>query len=627
MANLDGSIIFDENEQDSKVAGLELEGSVRDEGNQTWHSSFMGNSRTDLSTAHGSATDPANLPSEALSIPSLPLSDTNSSTQTFEVTQKSLDHFDDPKRSNDDPFQRSGEIKYERPKDFLSSPAQSKRNWASRRFSVEQEFSGGAAPLLEGSSDREGRWAVRAREQIVPKTLIRPVEETPIPSPLPSQSLTVGTNRQTPDIVRDSGHLKGDPVQRYGEVRYDRPSSFVSSPSQGTQTAISRSWTPRKNYSGKELADNIPSLPKLAPPLELPSNREEQQTFQLEDPSAMKISDQAQSRAVTRSSAAQLKAIRKNWMQNAADLPPAFRSTMIKRNTIPRSNSMGGKSSSKANDDSSTMNSSFHSVPNDELRRPEGLPDRFAATPTSSIRSSSKLQSRTGLAPAEFKNSDKRASSLNQLDDLSSMNETGRMSEGFEELISDDLPSSGVFPKGKSTGLAISFVSLEQLDLSDIQSYNNFLRGVVNSELPDKAQRALNVLATMKRNDVEPDRSTWDWIEKCSDVAYGRDKEGLSQHVSESMIRVKKLSLYSEVEGGAFETVGDSERQRKTWKMDQDLSQLPPAFRSSLLYMLAKKNQRVEEAEKLTTGKSSRSNFQFERGNLAAHIPKCPTSK
>jgi hypothetical protein len=163
-----------------------------------------------------------------------------------------------------------------------------------------------------------------------------------------------------------------------------------------------------------------------------------------------------------------------------------------------------------------------------------------------------------------------------------------------------------------STSLPINFLSLEEgtRGASDIVTYNALLQEIASSSHPDEAQRALNVLATMKRNRVNPNGGTWRLIDQCSDIPQDdTDAGSRNKKESDEMKKEEKLSLYSE---SGISNSGQSIGSVSNWKMDQDWSQLPPAFRSSLLAMLAKKQGFVQ---------ASQSNFSTKNTPSISDIP------
>jgi hypothetical protein len=168
-----------------------------------------------------------------------------------------------------------------------------------------------------------------------------------------------------------------------------------------------------------------------------------------------------------------------------------------------------------------------------------------------------------------------------------------------------------------SAGLPVNFITLneEKQDSSDVKTYHTILEAIVMSTNTEKAQRVLNVLATMTRNGVGPNETTWALIEKCSDETQDVMQNELA-NLKESG-NLNKLSFYSEDESPGDKNANDEaatlpeneRKSRKKWKVEQDLSEIPPAFRISILAMLRKKRGFKESTEVKNLDKQSRSNL------------------
>lgn len=165
------------------------------------------------------------------------------------------------------------------------------------------------------------------------------------------------------------------------------------------------------------------------------------------------------------------------------------------------------------------------------------------------------------------------------------------------------LPQQSDFDHEESSSLPVNLIDLDSGhgDKSKVSTYNKFLESVVNSDLPE-TQKGLDVLATMEQNGVRPDETTWELIDQCFRLRdeFGEDEEhddiidsgrkmrktlaGADQDMLEKMQSetIQKVALYS-----SERTVGTD--ARKTWRMEQDLALMPPAFRSSILAMLRRK--------------------------------------
>jgi hypothetical protein len=168
--------------------------------------------------------------------------------------------------------------------------------------------------------------------------------------------------------------------------------------------------------------------------------------------------------------------------------------------------------------------------------------------------------------------------------------------------------------KASSSSLQVDFVPLniETEDTSDVKTYNKRLESIAQSQSADKAQSALNVLATMSRNGVDPNESTWGLVEQCSDI--GQQDES-DEHLGIKPESVQ-LSLYTAdgqsensnlaPAGEGVVAMGGQRRKKSAWKMEQDLTLVPPAFRASLLAMLRKREE--NESRSISSGSVAVSN-------------------
>ncbi len=162
-----------------------------------------------------------------------------------------------------------------------------------------------------------------------------------------------------------------------------------------------------------------------------------------------------------------------------------------------------------------------------------------------------------------------------------------------------------------ASGLSVTFIDFNLFDgdKAIVATYNKILESIALSDNPE-AQRGLDVLATMEQNGVAPNDRTWELLNLCSkiDDEHADEEEHDDIFNSEGEMRtaavkiddvtsegpehrqMEKLSLYSHE--GHDTTLFHENSTRKPWIMKQDLSLLPPAFRSSIVAMLRRKNQK-----------------------------------
>lgn len=183
--------------------------------------------------------------------------------------------------------------------------------------------------------------------------------------------------------------------------------------------------------------------------------------------------------------------------------------------------------------------------------------------------------------------------------------------------------------QAESTGLMVNLIdsSIVNGDESNVSTYNAILESVANSDSPD-AQKGLDILATMSQHGVAPNDRTWALINMCSKVSDGNSEGDDDEHdniidsgrhmertatknhegeISEDrqLQKIRTLSLYGHVGPDARSDPGNP--PRRPWRMEQDLSLLPPAFRSSILAMLRRKSQKDNNDPATLPPKSPRS--------------------
>ena len=180
-------------------------------------------------------------------------------------------------------------------------------------------------------------------------------------------------------------------------------------------------------------------------------------------------------------------------------------------------------------------------------------------------------------------------------------------------------PSEQPNPKGglvsrvrrRSSGLPVDLIVLgnDAGDTNNVDTYNRYLSNIVHDVSSNKAQMALNVLATMGRHGVAPNSTTWSFVEQCSDIGKDDALEGSSRIEEET--QPEKLTVYEDHSSTTASTHSDIPKSgRKRWKMEQDLSLLPPAFRASILAMLRLRGKgepiREDDLLPLDSSKSTR---------------------
>lgn len=138
--------------------------------------------------------------------------------------------------------------------------------------------------------------------------------------------------------------------------------------------------------------------------------------------------------------------------------------------------------------------------------------------------------------------------------------------------------------------LPINLIRISADDRGLVTTYNSLLKEIASSTQPE-VQKALNVLATMRHNGVSPDENTWKLIDLCCEVPAEGSAAALGRGTRSET--TERLSLYSDPSSGDVDQSSEY-GLRKSWKMDQDLAKLPPAFRSSILAMLEKGGNSLE---------------------------------
>ena len=173
--------------------------------------------------------------------------------------------------------------------------------------------------------------------------------------------------------------------------------------------------------------------------------------------------------------------------------------------------------------------------------------------------------------------------------------------------------------------LQVNFVCLDGEAESDIVStFNALLEEIAFSEKP-QVQKALDILATMKHKKILPDQKTWELIERCARFGEDSITSGILEPSSDGPDHdffepPKSFSLYSRSPLLVVDESHDTDRRRTSWKTQQDLSQLPPAFRTSIMKMLREQNSRRDVTSEEPSESQSDSNRAEKHSVLRKHL-------
>jgi hypothetical protein len=416
--------------------------------------------------------------------------------------------------------------------------------------------------------------------------------------------------RQTPEESENHFHS-------FVEARFKRSEEFVALPLTKRRSWIPKSTQPKKYISVENMVSGA-SLPPLVTAekerKEQPSNTDERHY---------------NSNYIPRS--AQAQAVKKNYKHDSTDLPPAFKSTRRFRYPV-RSQSMTEVSSSTTRYESRYPRRKPITLDDiiDDKSLPEkpryGQPDgSVAATSTNREASTGPPTPPTSRSVSSKMTYSEKSGSRGPTTENRTVSDSKAGKGAPDDAIQGNPEQLADSPmevsanvrdlqmENNSTGSPIDFLSLQEggRDLSDVVTYNTLLQETSSSSHPDKAQHALNMLATMKRNGVDPNEGTWSLIEQCNGIRQDDTDAGQrNKKESDETKELQKLSLYSE------SSISNSGRSitGSNWKMDQDWSQLPPAFHScGLLAMLTKEQGFVQASQPnfSTKNKPSRTaNFQ-----------------